>query len=128
MNYFKLNLKKYNFSKEKFMSTKKIALIFGLCLITSVLSAQTTIDTQLTTWGDTLRTSLNVLVGIFAIIGGFLIFIQYMQGNQDAQKNFIRFVIGLAIFGLVTLIANLFLPAANAATSENLVEIVLELT
>ena len=36
-----------------------------------------------------------------------------MQGNEQAQKNFIRFIIGLAIFGLVALIANIFLPGAN---------------
>ena len=52
-----------------------------------------------------------MIVGIFAFVGGFLIFIQYMQGNEQAQKNFIRFIIGLAIFGLVALVANMFIPS-----------------
>jgi hypothetical protein len=113
MNDLKLNLKKYNFSKVKFMNTKKIALTFVLCFFVSFLRAQVgAIESQITTWGDTITTVLNAAVGIFALVGGFLIFIQYMQGNQDAQKNFVRFVIGLAIFGLVALIANVFLPSS----------------
>ena len=71
------------------------------------------IDTQLGIWGGQIETTLNIAVGIFAIVGGFIVFIQYMQGNEQAQRNFIRFVIGLAIFGLVTLIANVFIPNVN---------------
>lgn len=71
------------------------------------------IDSQLQIWGEQIQTTLNIVVGIFAIVGGFIVFIQYMQGNEQAQRNFIRFVIGLAIFGLVTLIANVFIPTGG---------------
>jgi len=71
---------------------------------------QQTIDQQLTDWSNEIQTILNVVTGLFAIVGGFLIFFQYMQGNDQAQKNFIKFVIGLAIFGLVNLIASFFMP------------------
>lgn len=72
------------------------------------------IEDQITDWGGTIRTILNIATAIFAIVGGFLVFFQYMQGNDQAQKNFIKFVIGLAIVGLVNLIVTFFLP--NAAT------------
>lgn len=68
-----------------------------------------TIDGQLTTWATDIQNILNIITGLFAVIGGFLIFLQYMQGNDQAQKNFIKFVIGLAIFGLVNLISSFFL-------------------
>ncbi len=64
-------------------------------------------------WSADIQKILNAAVSIFAIGGGFLIFIQYMQGNEQAQKNFIRFIIGLAIFGLVAIIAKIFLPDLN---------------
>ncbi len=73
---------------------------------------QSGIETQLTAWGGTIRTILNIVTAIFAIVGGFLVFFQYTQGNDQAQKNFIKFVIGLGIVGLVNLIVNFFLPAA----------------
>lgn len=73
---------------------------------------QSGIETQLTVWGGTIRTILNIVTAIFAIVGGFLVFFQYTQGNDQAQKNFIKFVIGLGIVGLVNLIVNFFLPAA----------------
>ena len=69
-----------------------------------------TIDTQIQGWASGIQNILKIVVGLFAIIGGFLIFLQYMQGNDQAQKNFIKFIIGLAIFGLVRLIAGFFLP------------------
>lgn len=79
----------------------------------TLLPLQTTIDGQLTVWGGTIRTILNVVTAIFAIVGGFLVFFQYMQGNDQAQKNFIKFIIGLAIVGLVNLIVTFFLPNAT---------------
>ena len=79
----------------------------------TLLPLQTTIDSQLTVWGGTIRTILNIVTAIFAIVGGFLVFFQYMQGNDQAQKNFIKFIIGLAIVGLVNLIVTFFLPNAT---------------
>lgn len=89
-------------------------LIPSLLLMSSLLYSQTggtgtgTIETKITGWTTTLKTSLNAGVAAFAIVGAFLIFIQYMQGNEQAQKNFVRFVIGLAIFGLVDVITHVF--------------------
>ncbi len=103
---------KSNFS---IMKTRKLSFVtFFLLLLFNVSpilaqSQSSNIITKMNTWKDTLKSVLNVGVAVFAIVGGFLIFIQYMQGNESAQKNFIRFVIGLSIFGLVDLIANVFL-------------------
>ncbi|MDB9836036.1 hypothetical protein OAC51_03935 [Flavobacteriaceae bacterium] len=68
-----------------------------------------TIEGQIEFWAGGIQNILNVVTGLFAIVGGFLIFLQYMQGNDQAQKNFIKFVIGLSIFGLVNLISSFFL-------------------
>jgi hypothetical protein len=35
-----------------------------------------------------------------------------MQGNDQAQKNFIKFIIGLAIMGLINMLIKFFIPAA----------------
>lgn len=78
-----------------------------------LLFQDTAVADQLEDWGETIRTILNVVTAIFAIVGGFLVFFQYMQGNDQAQKNFIKFVIGLAIVGLVNLIVGFFLPDAT---------------
>ena len=64
---------------------------------------------KLAAWKATVKSSLDAAVLVFAIVGAFLIFVQYMQGNEQAQKNLIRFVIGLAVFGLATLIAQTFI-------------------
>jgi hypothetical protein len=76
------------------------------------LPLQSGLETQLLAWGGTIRTILNIITAIFAIVGGFLVFFQYMQGNDQAQKNFMKFVIGLGIVGMVNLIVNFFLPTA----------------
>ncbi|MEJ5049353.1 hypothetical protein WH221_05905 [Chryseobacterium culicis] len=92
----------------KFMRRNLIALLLP---ISSLLYSQTaTIDVKIKGWTETLKTSLNAGVAAFAIVGAFLIFVQYMQGNEQAQKNFVRFVIGLAIFGLVDVITHVFIP------------------
>lgn len=85
-------------------------LNFILASTTAFSATQTTtIDQQITDWTSGIENILNIVVGLFAIVGGFLIFLQYMQGNDQAQKNFIKFVIGLAIFGMIRLIASFFL-------------------
>lgn len=100
--------------KSKIKTPKLVCTLLLLLLHIAPAFAQATdVENQLGIWGDSIKTILNAVVGIFSIGGGFLIFIQYMQGNEQAQKNFIRFIIGLAIFGLVALIANIFLPGAN---------------
>ncbi len=97
--------------KSKIRNPKLICtLLLTVLYIAPTFAQSDDINAQISTWGDQIKTILNAVVGIFSIAGGFLIFIQYMQGNEQAQKNFIRFIIGLAIFGLVALIANVFLP------------------
>ncbi len=93
-------------SNSKWICTLLLTVLY----IAPTFAQSDDINAQISTWGDQIKTILNAVVGIFSIAGGFLIFIQYMQGNEQAQKNFIRFIIGLAIFGLVALIANVFLP------------------
>ena len=88
--------------------TKFSLLVASLLVSQAVLSQDTDITTKITEWGEVVSTSLNAAVGVFAVVGGFLIFIQYMQGNQEAQKNLIKFIIGLAVFGLSALIVNIF--------------------
>ncbi|WP_340200097.1 hypothetical protein [Ascidiimonas sp. W6] len=64
---------------------------------------------KITGWKNDVKTALDAAVLIFAIVGAFLIFIQYMQGNEQAQKNLIRYVIGLAVFGLAELMVVVFI-------------------
>ena len=97
-------MKNFRFSRNSFL----ILLLSAGNLLYSQ-GGTTTIDTKISTWTTTLKRSLNAGVSAFAIVGAFLIFIQYMQGSEQAQKNFIRFVIGLAIFGLVDVIVQVFL-------------------
>ncbi|SIR72164.1 MULTISPECIES: hypothetical protein [unclassified Chryseobacterium] len=94
----------------KFKKKNLVALLFVLSnLLYSQAGGGGTIETKITGWTAILKTSLNAGVTAFAIVGAFLIFIQYMQGSEQAQKNFIRFVIGLGIFGLVDVITHVFL-------------------
>ncbi|MEM9001362.1 MAG: hypothetical protein AAGB24_13950 [Bacteroidota bacterium] len=86
---------------------KTIIFSMMMLLVSSPIFA---VDAQITTWGDIVKTSLDAAVAVFAVVGGFLIFIQYMQGNEQAQKNLIRFVIGLGVFGLAELILVVFIP------------------
>lgn len=91
---------------------KRIVLMFMLFMSTWGSFAQDTIDGKISAWGEQLKTTLDIATAIFALVGGFLIFFQYMQGNDQAQKNFIKFIIGLAIVGLVNLIVRMFIPTA----------------
>ncbi|TQM22133.1 hypothetical protein [Chryseobacterium aquifrigidense] len=95
----------------KFNRRGLIALLLpmGNLLYSQGGSGAGTIDAKISGWTTTLKTSLNAGVAAFAVVGAFLIFVQYMQGNEQAQKNFVRFVIGLAIFGLVDVITHVFI-------------------
>ena len=95
---------------RKLKVTKKAKLLLTGGLLTFANTAFADPTGQISQWGAIVRQSLNAAVLVFAIVGGFIIFIQYMQGNEQAQKNFIKFVIGLAIFGMVDLIAQVFIP------------------
>lgn len=52
---------------------------------------------------------LQVCVVAYASVGSFLVFSQYMQGSPMAQKNFIGFLTGLAVFGLADTMAAEFI-------------------
>jgi hypothetical protein len=67
------------------------------------------VDAKITGWQANIKSALDAAVLVFAIVGAFLIFVQYMQGNEQAQKNLIRYVIGLAIFGLAELMVTVFI-------------------
>lgn len=95
---------------RKLQVTKKTKLLLTGVLLTFANNAFADPTSLITGWGAVVRQALNAAVIVFAIVGGFIIFIQYMQGNEQAQKNFIKFVIGLAIFGMVDLIAQVFIP------------------
>ncbi|CAZ97234.1 hypothetical protein [Zobellia galactanivorans] len=86
----------------------KLLIILGMLSFSNTILAQGGVDGQIQQWGEEIKSALDASVLVFAVVGGFIIFIQYMQGNEQAQKNFIKFIIGLAIFGLVDLIATMF--------------------
>ena len=67
------------------------------------------LNAKISEWQKSLSDVLKAAVAVFAIGGGFLVFFQYMQGSEQAQRNFIRFLIGLAIFGLVDAIVSFFI-------------------
>jgi len=76
-------------------------------------TAPANVADQIADWQTKIRLIVNAIVAIFAIVGGFLVFFQYMQGNDQAQKNFIKFIIGLAIMGLINMLIKFFIPAAT---------------
>jgi len=73
-----------------------------------LIISEDTVAGKIIEWKDLIRTIVNSMVAIFAIVGGFLVFFQYMQGNDQAQKNFIKFIIGLAIMGLINMLVTFF--------------------
>ncbi|UOB16654.1 hypothetical protein [Abyssalbus ytuae] len=93
--------------KPQITKRTKLLIMAALFSFSNSIFAQP--ETKIQQWGTSVKTALDAAVAVFAIVGGFIIFIQYMQGNEQAQKNFIKFVIGLAIFGMVDLIAKVFI-------------------
>lgn len=67
-------------------------------------------------WGQEITFVLNSAVAICTIGGGFIIFMQYMQGNDQAQKNFIKLIIGLAIMGLISYVTEMFIVVPEVTT------------
>jgi hypothetical protein len=82
--------------------------IFFILFSILLINGQTDIAGQINNWKTVIKTILDAAVAVFAIAGGFIVFLQYMQGSEQAQRNFIRFLSGLAIFGLIEAIANFF--------------------
>ena len=70
------------------------------------------LKSSISAWKTSITGVLYSVVAVFASVGGFLIFCQYMQANDQAQKNFIKFLTGLAIIGLAELIVTFFIPAS----------------
>ncbi len=89
---------------------KRISL-FALLMIsaTTYATGSTAAISAIGSWQVAIKDIFNAAVAVFGIVGGFIIFVQYMQGNEQAQKNFIKFVIGLAIFGIISYIVQVFL-------------------
>ncbi|MEL6918958.1 MAG: hypothetical protein AAFO99_14660 [Bacteroidota bacterium] len=93
--------------KRSAEGTHKKAMVCIMMLLFSIPIFA--VDGQITTWSATVKLALDAAVGLFAVVGGFLVFLQYMQGNEQAQKNLIRFVIGMGIFGLAELLVATFI-------------------
>jgi hypothetical protein len=74
--------------KKLIMNSKKT--FFFLLFSIFVIHAQTDIVSQIGTWKQSIKTILDAAVAVFAIAGGFIVFLQYMQGSEQAQRNFIR--------------------------------------
>jgi len=93
---------------KQLLKSKRAKHFLIFCALFSTQFALAQVDAKITTWGAKINLALKAAVAVFAAVGGFLVFLQYMQGNDQAQKNFIKFVIGLAIFALVTAISGTF--------------------
>ena len=75
-----------------------------------------TIVTQIGNWKTKVEAVLDAAMAICVIGGGFIIFMQYMQGNDQAQKNFIKLIIGLAIMGLISFVTEMFIVVPGVTT------------
>ena len=64
-----------NQSVRKTKNKTKYSLLVASLLVSQAVLSQT-IDGKITQWGTTISTSLDAAVGVFAVAGGFLIFIQ----------------------------------------------------
>jgi len=97
-----------NVKKVKSLKFTKSSLLATFLLV-NVLQSFATIGGKISGWTTDIQTALNAAVGVFAIVGGFIVFVQYMQGNSEAQKNFVKLCIGLGIFALSSLIVDIFI-------------------
>ncbi len=89
----------------------KMAIIRSMTVFAVLLfftSPAMAVAGKLTGWQTTITTAMTTLVAIYAVVGGFLVFVQYMQGSEQAQKNLIKFIIGLAVFGASTVLVTDF--------------------
>jgi len=91
-------------SKDSY-TLKKIMLVGLLVFCASPMFA---IAAQVNTYVLEVKTIMIAVVSLYVIIGGFLVFSQYAQGNQEAQKNLIKFVVGLVVLGLTNLFVTTF--------------------
>jgi len=95
---------------KKRLGSNSLKIAMTLACISYAMPGFATVSAKIGTWATEIDASLTALVAIFAVVGGFLVFMQYMQGNQEAQKNLIKFVIGIGIFGLAKLIVAALAP------------------
>ena len=95
--------------KTMLMSFMLRALKITIFIIDAAPSDNTTIIVStVKAWGEQIKLVLNSVVAVCVIGGGFLIFMQYMQGNDQAQKNFIKLIIGVGIMKLITYVVGMF--------------------
>ncbi len=85
-------------------------LIYTLMFFLGTTNYTFAIDSRIRVWEGEISNILDAAVVPFAIVGGFLVFMQYMLGNSDASKKLMMFCIGLAIFALAPQISAIFLP------------------
>jgi len=66
---------------------------------------------NITNWEAQVRDAFDASTVIFGFLGTFYVFVQYMQGNPDAQKNLVKVCIGLALYTItVNYLAQVFIP------------------
>lgn len=97
------------FSKFLKIAGPSLLAITLILIADSAAFAQSGIETEINKWANEIKTIMNALTGAFAVIGAFILFTQYMQGNQEAQKNLIKYITGLAIMGLATTLVSYFI-------------------
>ncbi len=108
------------------MIRKNKNIISFLCCLLSTLSlfASGVSTTGITLFSDliaevggwlyTANSIMEYFVAFFAVGGGFLIFFQFIQGNDQAPKNLIKLIIGIVFFVLAFSLISVFLPGLPA--------------
>jgi hypothetical protein len=98
-----------NLIKKNMFKTMLISYVLRPLIIPIFMVLQSdTIVTQIGSWKTKVEAVLDAAMAICVIGGGFIIFMQYMQGNDQAQKNFIKLIIGVAIMKLITYLVGMF--------------------
>lgn len=85
-------------------------LIAAFILVQSPLYAQD-INSSLRDIISNIKTPMNTLVGVLAIVGGFGVFYQYKSGNEKAKQNMIMLCLGLCVWFLLPAIVKIFIPS-----------------
>ncbi len=88
--------------------SKKLVLTVAL-VSANFYSLFAQIDAQIEEWREVVDSTLDAAIALFAVVGGFLVFFQYMQGNEQAQKNLIRLVIGVGVFAIAKLLVEVLI-------------------
>jgi len=98
-----------NLIKKNMFKTMLISYVLRPVLIPIfMMLTEDDITTAIKLWGGRIKGVLDAAMAVCVIGGGFIIFMQYMQGNDQAQKNFIKLIIGVAIMQLISFVMGVF--------------------